>query len=81
MYVSVRYFQSQHADTYTLARDSGLHGQCHFLRKLTKSEISLVVQVENIVVLHIFRNDKGMSLYQRIDVQKSIVIFILGNLE
>ena len=79
MYVSMRNFQSQDTDADTLARNSGLNSQRHFLGESAKSEISLVIQMEDIVVLHVLRNDQCVTFYQWIDIQEGIKVLIFSN--
>lgn len=80
MDVGMRDFQSEHTYADSLAWYCCLDCKGNFLGESAKSEIGLVVKMEDIIIFYILGDDKGMTLYKRIDVQKSVELVILGYL-
>lgn len=80
MDVCMRDFQSEHTYADSLAWYCCLDCKGNFLGESAKSEIGLVIKMEDIIIFYILGDDKGMTLYKRIDVQKSVELVILGYL-
>lgn len=81
MNVSVRHFHSEHADSHTLARHGGLDGDRHLAGKRPQPFVGLLVQMEDVVILNVLRNDKSMPFRKRAYVQKGVELIVLGHLE
>ena len=73
-------FEAEHAYTYSLARYGCLDGQRNLLRKGAEACIGSVVQIEDIVILHIPRNHESMALDERIDVEEGVEILAFRHL-
>ena len=78
--VRMGHFHAEHGHAYALAGHGGLDGQRDLAREGPQALISLLVQMEDIVVLHIFGNDEGMARSERANVEERIEIVALGAL-
>ena len=76
MNMCMRYFQSDNSFAYLLARECFFNGTGYLLCKHMHSSQVFIAQIENIVYF-LFGHYQCMSLYQRIDIEKSkkLVVF------
>ena len=77
MYVGMRNFHPQHGHTYALAGNSRLDGQCDLAGKSPKAVVCGLVEVEDIVVLNILGDDKGMPFSEGVNIQKGVELIVL----
>ena len=73
------YFETQHHLGYLFAGEGLLDGQGHLFGKHLIAGNLVVVHVEDVIYLAA-GNHKGMTLHQRIDVEESIELLVLGAL-
>ena len=76
----MRDLKPEHTYAYALARDGSLNRGSDLLGEGTKPEICLVVQMENIVILDVLRNNECMPLHERGNVKEGIEILVLSYL-
>lgn len=80
MDMGMRNLETQHAYTHPLARNGRLNRQRNLLCKSAEARVCSVIEIEDIVILHISRNHESMPLHERIDVEECVEILILRNL-
>ena len=80
MNVRMRHLKSEHSLTYLFAREDTLYCHRHLLGKHLESSNLIIFHIEDVVDLTT-RNDQRVTFYQRVDVEKSIKLFVLGTLE
>lgn len=79
MNMSMGHFHSENRNAYSLARNGRLDGQGHLAGKSPKTLVDSLVEVEDVVVLDILRNDEHMALYKRIDVEKGVILLVFSD--
>lgn len=78
--MSVRDFHSENGNADPLARNGRLEGMGHLASKSPKAFVDTFIEVEDIVVLYILRDNEHMALNKGIDVEKSIIMFVFSYL-
>lgn len=79
MNMSMRYFKANNSFSYLLTWEGFLYSQCHFLCKYMHRSQFIIRQIKDIIHFTL-RHYQCMSFCQRIDIQKSVKVFILSYL-
>ena len=77
--VCVWHFKTHHSHANAFAGHHSLHGCGNFVGKIPESGIFLGAEVEDVVNL-VAWNHKSVAFGNRVDVEESIEILVLGNL-
>ena len=77
MNVGMRDLHSENSHAYPLARHCCLDGKSYFACKRPKTFVNVLIQIEDIVILNVLWDYKGMTLRQWIDIKKSVELVIL----
>ena len=77
MDMGMRDLKTEDGNADSLARDSRLDCSCNLLGEGAKTQIGLVLESEDIILLRILGNYQSVSLGKRIDIQESVEIIVL----
>ena len=80
MDVGVGHFHAQDGDPDPLAGNRRLERDGDLAGESPEAGVGLLVQVEDVIVLHLLGNHEGMPLGKGVDVEEGIEVFALGDL-
>ena len=75
--VGVGNFHPEHRNADALAGHRGLQGRRHLAGKSPQAGVGTFVKMEDVVVLHIARNDQGVAFGEGVNVQKGVELIVL----
>ena len=80
MDVGMRNLHSKHGYPHPLAWDGSFQGYCDLAGKCPKAGISFFIEMEDVVVFHVFGDYQSVTLREWTDIKECVVSIVLCNL-